>query len=94
MNLLSVLIPAHNEASEITACLASVFASEDLPAGWQGEVLVIANGCTDQTAALARSTPVPQGWSLLVLDLPEGGKLAALNAGDRAARGQGPPADQ
>lgn len=88
MSLLSVLIPAHNEAAEITGCLASVFASEALPQGWQGEVLVITNGCSDQTAALARSAPVPPGWSLQVLDLPAGGKLAALNAGDRAARGQ------
>lgn len=87
MNLLSVLIPAHNEADEITACLASVFASRALPQGWQGEVLVIANGCTDQTASLARAAAVPPGWRLQVLDLPEGGKLAALNAGDRTAQG-------
>ena len=87
MSLLSVLIPAHNEAVEIAACLQSVFASAPLPPGWQGEVLVLANGCTDATAAIARACPVPDGWQKQVLELPAGGKLKALTAGDKAARG-------
>lgn len=88
MSLLSVLIPAHNEAGEIEDCLAAVFASAALPEGWQGEVLVLANGCTDGTADVARAVPVPPEWSLQVLEQAKGGKLNALNAGDRAARGQ------
>ncbi|NVK15720.1 MAG: glycosyltransferase [Rhodobacteraceae bacterium] len=84
---LSVLIPAHNEADYIRSCLQAVFASDPLPAGMTAEVLVLANGCTDATAAHARRTAVPIGWELLVLELPEGGKLGALNAGDAAARG-------
>lgn len=83
----SVLIPAHNEAEYIGACLQAVFASVPLPAGMTAEVLVLANGCSDATAALARTATAPKEWELTVLDLPEGGKLGALNAGDAAARG-------
>ncbi|UWQ78531.1 glycosyltransferase family 2 protein [Leisingera sp. S132] len=83
----SVLIPAHNEADYIGSCLQAVFASDPLPAGMTAEVLVLANGCTDATAELARAAVPPEGWELQVLELPEGGKLGALNAGDAAARG-------
>jgi len=84
---ISVLIPAHNEAGYIGDCLAAVFASEPLPEGVTAEVLVLANGCSDETAALARAFELPAGWALQVLELPEGGKLGALNAGDAAAAG-------
>ncbi|WP_424979912.1 glycosyltransferase family 2 protein [Leisingera sp. S232] len=84
---ISVLIPAHNEAAYITGCLRSVFSSGPLPVGMAAEVLVLANGCTDDTAALARRERAPDGWHLHVLELPQGGKLKALNAGDAAARG-------
>ncbi|KIC36727.1 glycosyltransferase family 2 protein [Leisingera sp. ANG-M7] len=84
----SVLIPAHNEAMYIGACLQSVFASAPLPPGMTAEVLVLANGCTDTTAALARKATAPKDWELQVLELPEGGKLGALNAGDALARGE------
>ncbi|MGR3761990.1 glycosyltransferase family 2 protein [Roseobacteraceae bacterium NS-SX3] len=84
----SVLIPAHNEAAYISGCLGAVFASAPLPGGAEREVLVLANGCSDDTAARARAVPVPDGWTLRVIELPEGGKLKALNAGDAAARGE------
>ncbi|UWQ73916.1 glycosyltransferase [Leisingera sp. M658] len=83
----SVLIPAHDEAEYIAGCLQAVFASDPLPAGMAAEVLVLANGCRDETAALARIQQPPAGWDLRVLELPEGGKLGALNAGDAAACG-------
>ncbi len=84
---ISVLIPAHNEAGYIQACLAALFASDPLPEGQCGEVLVLANGCTDNTVEIAQAQPVPLGWVLRVLELPEGGKLKALNTGDAAAQG-------
>ena len=82
----SVLIPAHNEASYITACLSALFASQ-LPEAMQGEVLVLANGCTDATASLAAAQAAPSQWHLRVLQQPEGNKLKALNAGDAEAQG-------
>ncbi len=75
----SVVIAAHNEEATIGRCLDALFAPGS-PAGL--DVTVVANGCTDATAARAAGYP-----GVRVLDLPEPGKAGALNAGDRAAVG-------
>ncbi|WP_054008331.1 glycosyltransferase family 2 protein [Cypionkella psychrotolerans] len=82
---LSVIIPASNEAAYIGACLTALFASGPINA----ECIVVANGCRDATAAVARGFTAQAeaaGWALTVLDLPQGGKPNALNAGDRIAK--------
>lgn len=87
---LSVLIPASNEARYIGPCLKALLASDPVP-GFTVEVLVIANGCKDDTAAIARRFTAmadPRGWRLRVLQLDEGSKIKALNAGDEAAIGR------
>lgn len=87
--MLSVIIPACNEEAWIGNCLTALFASHPVPGG--AEAVVVANGCTDATAARARETAAlarAAGWKLIVLDLPPVGKPGALNAGDRAAHGQ------
>lgn len=88
---LSVIIPANNEADFIETCLSAVLASEN-PAPDAPEpalqVIVVANGCSDKTADLARQMApafAAKSWQLDVLDLPEGGKMNALNKGDGAA---------
>ena len=48
----TVIIPAHNEESEIARCLDALRPS-DRPAELQ--VIVVCNGCTDGTASVARS---------------------------------------
>ena len=86
--LLSVILPASNEAGYIGPCLEALFASSSVPGG--AEVIVVANGCRDDTAARARrfdAAAQAAGWRLTVLDRAEGGKIAALNAGDAVARG-------
>jgi glycosyltransferase involved in cell wall biosynthesis len=82
---LSVVIPAMNEAGWIGNCLAAIAAS----AGAGGQVIVVANGCTDDTAARARAEAgrlAAAGWELVVLETRGCGKPAALDAGDGAAR--------
>lgn len=70
----------------IGACLQALFASEPVPGG--AEVIVVANGCHDTTVADAEACrPQARDWTLTVLDLPQGGKPGALNAGEAAARG-------
>ena len=84
---LSVIIPAHDEEAWIDRCLSALLAQE----GETGrvEVLVVANACRDNTAPVAESyapRAAARGWDLRVLNLAQGGKILALNAGDRAAQ--------
>ena len=85
--MLSVIIPASNEEALIGDCLEAVAASD--PPGVGVEVIVVANGCTDRTVERAeesRGLIEARGWRLEVIDRAQGGKLAALNAGDLIAR--------
>ena len=75
----SVIIPAHNEEAVIGRCLEAMLT--DAPADRVPQIVVAANGCTDRTVAIARSV-APQAT---VLDLPQGSKPLALNAGNAAA---------
>ncbi len=83
--MLSILIPANNEATHIGACLQAVLASD----GPETAQLVVAgNGCDDDTVRIAesfRTAVKDKGWHLTVLDLPALGKMGALNAADEAA---------
>ncbi len=72
----SVVIAAHNEEHLIGACLRAI-ADQDFSGDVQ--VVVSANGCTDHTAEVARQAGVE------VVDRPDPGKTAALNAGDAVA---------
>lgn len=81
--MLSVIIPASNEEAWIGPCLRAVLASDPVPGG--AEVVVVANGCRDGTASLARAVPVPAGWRVEVIERAEGSKPGALDAGDAAA---------
>ncbi len=76
----SVVIPAHNEAGVIRRGLDVLFAGVSAEAL---DVVVVCNGCTDATAAVARDS----GHPVRVIELPQASKAAALRAGDRVARG-------
>ena len=79
-------MPAFNEAQIIERSLTALLRQED--AG-PFEVVVAANGCRDDTVALARALAPEaerRGVALSVLDIPEPGKVGALNRGDAAAR--------
>ncbi|MBZ0129755.1 MAG: glycosyltransferase family 2 protein [Rhodobacteraceae bacterium] len=87
---ISVIIPASNEQDLIGRCLEAVLTSTgfgDLPV----EILVMANGCGDDTVAIAKGYTAQAsalGWRLDVAELATPGKLNALNEGDARARAE------
>ena len=74
----TVVVPAYNEESAIADCLDSLLA-QSLEAL---EIIVVDDGSTDRTAAIARSRGVD------VMTVPHGGPAAAKNAGAARATGQ------
>jgi glycosyltransferase involved in cell wall biosynthesis len=86
--LLTVVIPSHNEENRILPCLDAIVAQVDLPANHGVQVIVAANGCIDQTVALAQSKELAlkaAGFDLLVLDIEQGNKINALNQAEAVA---------
>jgi exopolysaccharide biosynthesis WecB/TagA/CpsF family protein len=73
----AVIIPAHNEAQVIARTLAVL---DPVLRTGRVEVIVVCNGCTDDTAEIAAAVPGVQ-----VVDCPVASKTAAMNAGDAAA---------
>lgn len=75
----SVIIAAHNEGAVIARCLDALTADAEQV---HLDITVAANGCTDDTAEVARRYA-----GVRVLELPEPGKAPALNAAERVAVG-------
>lgn len=87
-DVLSVIVPAHNEEAYIGTCLRSVL-NQDIE-GARLEVIVIANACHDRTVELAlehKADFAARGWKLRVLRTARPGKLMALTCADKMARG-------
>jgi len=76
---LSVIVPAHNEAGVIGRLLGAL-TSDGESADF--EVLVVCNGCTDDTVQRASGFAAP----VRVLEIPEASKAAAMRRGDEEAR--------
>ena len=73
----SIVIPAHNEELVIGRVLRAL---APLAENEGTEIIVACNGCTDDTAAIARLTP-----GVTVVEVDRASKAAGLNAGDAAA---------
>lgn len=73
----SVVIPAYNEGAVISRCLDALRRQD---VGGPLEIVVAANGCTDDTVARARAVT-----GVTVVNLASPGKAEALNAGDAVA---------
>lgn len=73
---LSVVVPAHDEARTLGRTLAALTSAAG---GETPEVVVVANGCSDDTAEVARAA------GARVVELGQASKAAALRAGDEAA---------
>jgi hypothetical protein len=78
--VISVVVPAHNEAPVIGRLLRGLLAGARPD---EFEVVVVPNGCTDDTEQVAASFGEP----VVVLALAQAGKFAALRAGDARAAG-------
>ncbi|MEZ4281065.1 MAG: glycosyltransferase [Myxococcota bacterium] len=78
--MISIVVPAHNEANVIERCLRSMTTGAQ---PGELEILVVCNGCTDDTAAIAAAFGPP----VRVLDCPVASKQAALNLGHATASG-------
>jgi glycosyltransferase involved in cell wall biosynthesis len=74
----AIIIAAHDEANVIGRCLDTI---QREAACDEFEVIVVANGCTDATAAEAKSRKVR------VIELVDASKARALNIADAAASG-------
>jgi glycosyltransferase involved in cell wall biosynthesis len=78
--MISVIIPAHNEASVISRTLAAMTAGAK---PGELDIVVVCNGCTDNTAAVARQFDPP----VRVLETEIAGKARALNLAETVASG-------
>jgi glycosyltransferase involved in cell wall biosynthesis len=76
--VISVVIPAHNEAAVVGRVLDALLA--DARPG-EFEVIVVPNGCSDETEAIAAAYGPP----VTVVASPVGSKAVALRLGDGAA---------
>ena len=77
--MISIVIPAHNESSVIARMLSAII---DDPGSNEIDVVVVCNGCTDQTADIARRF----GPAIRVIESDVASKTDALNLGDQIAR--------
>lgn len=76
--MISIVVPAHNEGAVIGRTLAQWTA-----ASGEIDVIVVCNGCTDDTAKVARRF----GPGVHVVETDVAGKIHALNIGDRISAG-------
>jgi glycosyltransferase involved in cell wall biosynthesis len=69
----SIIVPAHNEASVIAACLDSLSEQRGVD-----KIIVACNGCTDNTVAIVKNYP-----GVLCLDIATPSKVNALNEAEK-----------
>ncbi|MCR5817401.1 MAG: glycosyltransferase [Ruminococcus sp.] len=78
----TVVIPAHNEEKYIGRCLRAIRSAAKYVAGDSVEIIVVANRCTDKTAAIARH------YGAKVLENNDKCIAAVRNTGVYAASGE------
>lgn len=78
---ISIIIAARNEGRRLSGRIRNLL---EIPYPGPREILVVSDGSTDDTARVVRSF----GGAVTLIDLPEGGKPLALNAGAASASGE------
>lgn len=74
-----MVVPAHNEGAGIRRLLDALTAPVEVDGLGRLEVVVVCNGCTDDTAEISRS------YDVQVIEIEEPSKAAAMVVGDEAA---------
>jgi len=80
MAMISIIVPAHNESSVIARTLRQWVSR---PGSEELNIVVVCNGCTDETATIARRF----GSTVRVIESDIASKTHALNIGDQISRG-------
>lgn len=86
--MFTIIIPSYNEENYIGACLEAVRQQRALRPGHGIQVVVAANACKDRTVAIAeeaRDGLSKAGFSVVVLDIKQPGKMNAINTAERHA---------
>lgn len=78
---ISIVVAARNEAARLPARVRNLL---DLPYPGPREIIVVSDGSTDRPAAAL----APFGPAVRLIEVPAGGKPAALNTGVAAATGE------
>jgi len=83
MHKLSIVIPVYDEAEEISNCINSLAKQtyKDF------EIIIVDDGCTDDTIVLAKNTAENNNLNLKVLKQDHGGPGLGRNLGSKEAQG-------
>ena len=84
MPKVAVIICTRNRARHLAEALQT-FENCIAPADWQADLIVVDNGSTDETKAVATAKPARGTWPLTYVYEPKPGLSHARNAGLRAA---------
>jgi GT2 family glycosyltransferase len=83
-DLVSIVVPSHNRRAAVSRLVAAL-ADQDYPLD-RLEVIVVADGCTDDTGEILRGYRAP--FSFRLIEQPGRGPAGARNTGAEAARGE------
>ena len=84
-NTISILIPTHNRVDQLSRTLDSV-SEQIVPDATDVELVIVANGCSDNTIAHVNTTARTFPFPLRCVDEPKLGLNAARNRGVREAK--------
>jgi glycosyltransferase involved in cell wall biosynthesis len=85
LNLVSIVLPVHNQADHIEAVVTS-FETALSHVGCRHELILVSNGCRDESPAICKK--LAQSFErICAIDTPEGGWGRAVKLGLREAKG-------
>ena len=86
--IISIIVCTYNRSYGISACLDSMAQALSAAAPVEGEIIVVDNASTDDTAAVIKKWAETSAFPVQMLYEPKKGVSAARNCGIRAARGE------